>query len=65
MISQGKLFFFESERKSIFDEVEPLSPVEWKPRITGKKCQILRNGMSNDDMVARVAMVLYLIDFQS
>ena len=45
----------------VFQKVESLTAIESKLMVTGKECQMLGDGVRNDDVVAGVAVVHSLV----
>ena len=49
----------------VFQKVESLTAIESKLMVTGKECQMLGDGMRNDDVVAGVAVIHSLVERKS
>lgn len=46
----------------VFQKVEALTAIECKLLVTGKECEVLGDGVGNDNMVAGVVVVLSLVE---
>ena len=52
---------FDGDVGLVFYQFKSLIAVEWKLLVAGKECDMLGDGMGNDDVVAGVSVVLLLV----